>query len=94
MSAHALYLVRMDVAQRIVDINALRALAPPPCAPSPGHHAPSPARRTPAGAAGTAGLVVGLKDGINRHFQGRCLAAAGWVEPPKTPRAPRVTRRP
>ena len=32
---------------RVVDINALSALAPLPRAPSPGHHAPSPTRRPP-----------------------------------------------
>ena len=32
---------------RVVDINALRALAPLPAPPFPGHHAPSPARRPP-----------------------------------------------
>ena len=41
--------------RRVVDINALRALAPP--APSPGHHAPSLAPRRPAGAVGTGGIV-------------------------------------
>ena len=35
------------------NIKALRALAPLPRAPFPGHHAPSPAPRSPAGAAGT-----------------------------------------
>ena len=39
-------------ARRVVDINALSALAPLPAPPFPGHHAPSPTRRPPAGAAG------------------------------------------
>ena len=46
--------------QRVVDINALRALAPLPAPPFPGHHAPSPAHRSSARAAGTAhiGLLM------------------------------------
>jgi hypothetical protein len=48
--------------QRVVDINAFRALAPLPRAPFPGHHAPSPAHRSPAGAAGTAHISSGRAD--------------------------------
>ena len=40
------------------NINALRALAPLPRAPVPGHHTPSPAPRSPAGAAGTAHISL------------------------------------
>ena len=37
----------MGIVDRVVDINALRALAPLPSSPCPGHHVPSPARRPP-----------------------------------------------
>ena len=52
---------RMRGFERVVDINAFRALAPLPRAPFPGHHAPSPAHRSPAGAAGTAAPRVARK---------------------------------
>ena len=43
-----------DPTWRVVDINALRALAPRPCAPVPRASRPQPRTPPPAGAAGTA----------------------------------------
>ena len=48
---------------RIVDINALRALAPLPCAPVPRPSRPQP--RSPAGAAGTAPPSLAAAQGLD-----------------------------
>src|SRR5206468_6572808 len=52
--------------QRVVDINALRALAPPPLRPVPRPSAPSPARRPPLEPAGTATALATIRHRVQR----------------------------